>query len=186
MRCHVISILCKDGPSLCRMEYITTQRAWLQKRLFLRHLQSHSLVETSQCMYRRKAWARFSVCGFFGSQLQAMSRLSLLLDFCTMKAMVQWFKRRSCLSHAYSHKVQGKTRVALYGLGNLRDERLGRLFQIPGRVTWWVFVPQTFRFPKILCTACSWRHKGLNLRATRQPLRIVHLQVCAHSLTALE
>ena len=32
--------------------------------------------------------------------------------------------------------MQGKTKVALYGLGNLRDERLGRLFQIPGRVTW--------------------------------------------------
>lgn len=32
--------------------------------------------------------------------------------------------------------VQGDTRVALYGLGNIRDERLGRLFQTPGCVRW--------------------------------------------------
>ena len=28
------------------------------------------------------------------------------------------------------------TKLALYGLGNMRDERLGRLFQTPGAVTW--------------------------------------------------
>ncbi|KAL4422894.1 hypothetical protein ABPG75_009091 [Micractinium tetrahymenae] len=31
---------------------------------------------------------------------------------------------------------KGATRVALYGLGNLRDERLCRLFQTPGHVEW--------------------------------------------------
>ena len=31
---------------------------------------------------------------------------------------------------------KGATRLALYGLGNLRDERLGRLFQTPGAVEW--------------------------------------------------
>lgn len=34
--------------------------------------------------------------------------------------------------------LQGTTRVALYGLGNVRDERLGRMFQTPGCVDWWV------------------------------------------------
>jgi len=32
--------------------------------------------------------------------------------------------------------VQGETKLALYGLGNIRDERLGRLFQTAGAVTW--------------------------------------------------
>ncbi len=32
--------------------------------------------------------------------------------------------------------VQGTTKVALYGLGNVRDERLGRMFQTPGCVEW--------------------------------------------------
>lgn len=31
---------------------------------------------------------------------------------------------------------KGATRIALYGLGNIRDERLGRLFQTPGCVQW--------------------------------------------------
>eukprot|EP00967_Tisochrysis_lutea_P142345 scaffold262824_cov17-Tisochrysis_lutea.AAC.1 len=31
---------------------------------------------------------------------------------------------------------QGETKLALYGLGNIRDERLGRLFQTAGAVTW--------------------------------------------------
>ena len=31
---------------------------------------------------------------------------------------------------------QGKTRVALFGLGNVRDERLGRMFQTPGSIEW--------------------------------------------------
>ncbi len=31
---------------------------------------------------------------------------------------------------------KGKTNVALYGLGNLRDERLCRLFATPGCVEW--------------------------------------------------
>ena len=31
---------------------------------------------------------------------------------------------------------QGLTKLALYGLGNMRDERLGRLFQTPGAVSW--------------------------------------------------
>ena len=31
---------------------------------------------------------------------------------------------------------KGGTHVALYGLGNLRDERLCRLFQTPGCVEW--------------------------------------------------
>jgi len=34
--------------------------------------------------------------------------------------------------------TQGDTKLALYGLGNIRDERLGRLFQTAGAVTWWV------------------------------------------------
>lgn len=33
---------------------------------------------------------------------------------------------------------KGDTKLALYGLGNLRDERLARLFQTPGCVEWWV------------------------------------------------
>jgi hypothetical protein len=33
---------------------------------------------------------------------------------------------------------KGATKVALYGLGNIRDERLGRMFQVPGAVTWCV------------------------------------------------
>jgi hypothetical protein len=32
--------------------------------------------------------------------------------------------------------LQGQTKLALYGLGNVRDERLGRLFQTPGCVQW--------------------------------------------------
>lgn len=35
---------------------------------------------------------------------------------------------------------QGITKLALYGLGNMRDERLGRLFQTPGAVTWCAFI----------------------------------------------
>jgi double-strand break repair protein MRE11 len=31
---------------------------------------------------------------------------------------------------------KGDTKLALYGLGNVRDERLGRLFQTPGCVHW--------------------------------------------------
>ena len=31
---------------------------------------------------------------------------------------------------------KGSTRLALYGLGNLRDERLCRLFQTPDCVEW--------------------------------------------------
>ncbi|KAK9865783.1 hypothetical protein WJX84_006073 [Apatococcus fuscideae] len=31
---------------------------------------------------------------------------------------------------------KGNTKLALYGLGNLRDERLGRMFQTPGCVEW--------------------------------------------------
>ena len=31
---------------------------------------------------------------------------------------------------------KGTTRLALYGLGNLRDERLGRLFSTPACVEW--------------------------------------------------
>ncbi|KAK9868394.1 hypothetical protein WJX84_007759 [Apatococcus fuscideae] len=31
---------------------------------------------------------------------------------------------------------KGSTKLALYGLGNLRDERLGRMFQTPGCVEW--------------------------------------------------
>ena len=33
---------------------------------------------------------------------------------------------------------KGSTNLALYGLGNLRDERLCRLFQTPGCVEWCV------------------------------------------------
>lgn len=32
--------------------------------------------------------------------------------------------------------AKGTTQLALYGLGNLRDERLARMFQIPGCVEW--------------------------------------------------
>src|SRR5689334_13752841 len=39
---------------------------------------------------------------------------------------------------------KGATRVALYGLGNLRDERLGRLFQTPACVQWCVLGPPCF------------------------------------------
>jgi double-strand break repair protein MRE11 len=31
---------------------------------------------------------------------------------------------------------KGATKVALYGLGNIRDERLARMFQTPGCVEW--------------------------------------------------
>lgn len=31
---------------------------------------------------------------------------------------------------------QGNTRVALYGLGNIRDERLNRMFQTPHAIQW--------------------------------------------------
>ena len=31
---------------------------------------------------------------------------------------------------------KGNTHLALYGLGNLRDERLARMFQTPGAVEW--------------------------------------------------
>lgn len=43
------------------------------------------------------------------------------------------------LTGRHSHALragQGETRMALYGLGNVRDERLGRLFQTPGCVQW--------------------------------------------------
>ncbi len=33
-------------------------------------------------------------------------------------------------------RPQGNTNIALYGLGNIRDERLGRMFNQPGCVTW--------------------------------------------------
>lgn len=33
---------------------------------------------------------------------------------------------------------QGSTRIALYGLGSIRDERLSRLFAQAGMVSWWV------------------------------------------------
>lgn len=32
--------------------------------------------------------------------------------------------------------TKGDTHVALYGLGNLRDERLARMFTTPGAVEW--------------------------------------------------
>ncbi len=32
--------------------------------------------------------------------------------------------------------AKGETQLALYGLGNLRDERLARMFQTPGCVEW--------------------------------------------------
>ena len=32
--------------------------------------------------------------------------------------------------------MQGKTKVALYGLGFMREERLARAFQLPGQVVW--------------------------------------------------
>ena len=40
---------------------------------------------------------------------------------------------------------KGTTKVALYGLGNIRDERLYRMFQTPGCVEWYVqrFIMQT-------------------------------------------
>jgi hypothetical protein len=31
---------------------------------------------------------------------------------------------------------KGNTKVALYGLGNIRDERLARAFQTPGSIEW--------------------------------------------------
>ena len=37
---------------------------------------------------------------------------------------------------------QGNTRVALYGLGSIRDERLSRLFAQAGMVTWWDLWPE--------------------------------------------
>ena len=36
---------------------------------------------------------------------------------------------------------KGATKVALYGLGNIRDERLARMFQTPGCVEWCVSAP---------------------------------------------
>ena len=38
--------------------------------------------------------------------------------------------------NSISGLLQGTTKVALYGLGNVRDERLGRMFQTPGCVDW--------------------------------------------------
>ena len=43
-------------------------------------------------------------------------------------------------SPPYSPPLQGVTKIALYGLGNIRDERLARLFQTPGCVQWWVWL----------------------------------------------
>jgi hypothetical protein len=34
---------------------------------------------------------------------------------------------------------KGGTRLALYGLGNIREERLARMFQTPGCVEWCAF-----------------------------------------------
>lgn len=34
---------------------------------------------------------------------------------------------------------KGTTKIALYGLGNIRDERLARAFQTPGSVEWCLF-----------------------------------------------
>lgn len=34
--------------------------------------------------------------------------------------------------------AKGDTKLALYGLGNIRDERLARMFQTPGCVEWCV------------------------------------------------
>ena len=36
---------------------------------------------------------------------------------------------------------KGATKLALYGLGNIRDERLARMFQHPGSVQWCVPAP---------------------------------------------
>ena len=32
--------------------------------------------------------------------------------------------------------AKGSTQVALYGLGNMRDERLARMFRTPGCIEW--------------------------------------------------
>jgi hypothetical protein len=34
---------------------------------------------------------------------------------------------------------KGDTKVALYGLGNIRDERLARMFKTPGCIEWCAF-----------------------------------------------
>ena len=47
--------------------------------------------------------------------------LCLICAFCKMVIMLE---------------LQGYTKVGLYGLGNVRDERLGRMFQTPGCVEW--------------------------------------------------
>ena len=48
-------------------------------------------------------------------------------------------KSLQCQPCKVSFGLQGTTKVALYGLGNVRDERLGRMFQTPGCVDWCVF-----------------------------------------------
>lgn len=35
-----------------------------------------------------------------------------------------------CFALISAHELQGSTAVALYGLGNIRDERLNRMFQV--------------------------------------------------------
>ena len=38
--------------------------------------------------------------------------------------------------HPSRYLLQGETQVALYGLGNAREERLVRCFMTPGQVDW--------------------------------------------------
>ena len=39
-------------------------------------------------------------------------------------------------AHSLRRRVQGNTKVAIYGLGFMREERLARSFQMPGQVVW--------------------------------------------------
>ena len=46
---------------------------------------------------------------------------------------------------------KGCTNLALYGLGNLRDERLCRLFQTPGCVEWCAHIPHGVGWCGLVC-----------------------------------
>ena len=47
---------------------------------------------------------------------------------------------------------KGGTKLALYGLGNIRDERLTRMFQTPGCVEWCALAPTSVLHSVLVCT----------------------------------
>ena len=64
---------------------------------------------------------------------------------------------------------KGATKLALYGLGNIRDERLARMFQNPGCVEWCAR-----RTPALMCShaygaVSVWISRPMRVKPQREP-----------------